>query len=70
MKSGESTFRPSIRSYPIEELEEMSLRPPARPPLQRLFTKEQIQAEISRRDEISWKKQDRSRYPELQQGFH
>lgn len=62
--------RPSIRNYPIEELEEMLLRPPARPPLQRLFTAEEIKAEIARRDEISLKKQDRLRYPELQPGFH
>lgn len=62
--------RPSIRNYPIEELEEMLLRPPARPPLQRLFTQEEIKAEIARRDEISLKKQDRLRYPELQPSFH
>lgn len=62
--------RPSIRNYPIEELEEMLLRPPARPPLQRLFTTEEIKAEIARRDEISLKKQDRLRYPELQTFFH
>ncbi len=62
--------RPSIRNYPIEELEEMIIRPAPRPPLRRLFTIEEIKVEISRRDEISLKKQDRTRYPELQPGFH
>ena len=63
-------MKPSIRNYPIEELEEMLLQPPAKPPLRRLFTKEEIQAEISRRDEISIKRQDHIRYPELQLSFH
>lgn len=62
--------RPSIRNYPIAELEEMLLRPPAKPPLRRLFSPEEIQSEIDRRNEISLKKQDRLRYPELQPGFH
>ena len=62
--------RPAIRNYLIAELEEMLLRKPAKPHLRRLFSPKEIQAEIDRRNEISLKRQDRLRYPELQPSFH
>jgi hypothetical protein len=62
--------KPSIRSFPRNELDEMLLRPPPVSPLLRLFTNDEIRAEKARRDEIAWKRQDTVRYPELQQGFH